>query len=208
MALTKALGGSGGGGGITELTGDVTAGPGSGAQAATLAAGAVDIAHHSATGTPSSSTYLRGDNTWSTPSGATLSYCRVRKSTGGTVSSGGAFTAFPFDTEDADASGMHSTVTNTTRVTIGTSGRYVICGEWTNAVLTNGYCGIQLRKNGTTVLASHGVGYNNTGGVALTTSIVVDLVATDYIEMGYVSGINTSYDATTHSPRLEVAQIA
>jgi hypothetical protein len=68
MALTKALGG-GGGGGITQLTGDVTAGPGSGSQAATLAAGAVDIAHHSATGTPSSSTFLRGDNAWAAPSG-------------------------------------------------------------------------------------------------------------------------------------------
>jgi hypothetical protein len=68
MALTKALGG-GGGGGITQLTGDVTAGPGSGSQAATIAAGAVDIAHLSATGTPSSSTFLRGDNTWATPSG-------------------------------------------------------------------------------------------------------------------------------------------
>lgn len=68
MALTKSLGGSGGSG-ITQLTGDVTAGPGSGSQAATLAAGAVDIAHHSATGTPDATTFLRGDNTWATPSG-------------------------------------------------------------------------------------------------------------------------------------------
>lgn len=30
---------------------------------------AVDIADHSATGTPNSSTFLRGDNTWSTPAG-------------------------------------------------------------------------------------------------------------------------------------------
>jgi hypothetical protein len=66
MALTKSLGG-GGGGGITQLTGDVTAGPGSGSQAATLAAGAVDIAHHSATGTADATTFLRGDNTWATP---------------------------------------------------------------------------------------------------------------------------------------------
>ncbi len=58
-----------GGSGITQLTGDVTAGPGSGSQAATIAAGAVDIAMLSATGTPSGSTYLRGDNTWSTPAG-------------------------------------------------------------------------------------------------------------------------------------------
>lgn len=58
-----------GGGGITALTGDVTA-SGTGSVAATIAAGAVDIAMMSATGTPSGSTYLRGDNTWSTPAGS------------------------------------------------------------------------------------------------------------------------------------------
>ena len=42
-------------------TGDVT-----GATALTIAAGAVDIAMMSATGTASSSTYLRGDNAWAT----------------------------------------------------------------------------------------------------------------------------------------------
>ena len=42
-------------------TGDVT-----GATALTIAAGAVDIAMMSATGTPSGTTYLRGDNSWAT----------------------------------------------------------------------------------------------------------------------------------------------
>jgi len=42
-------------------TGDVT-----GSGALTIAAGAVDIAMMSATGTASSTTYLRGDNAWST----------------------------------------------------------------------------------------------------------------------------------------------
>lgn len=46
-------------------TGDVT-----GATILTVAAGAVDIAHHSATGTPSATTYYRGDNTWSAPAGS------------------------------------------------------------------------------------------------------------------------------------------
>lgn len=59
-----------GGSGITQLTGDVTAGPGSGSVAATIAAGAVDIAMLSATGTPGAGNYLRGDNTWATPSGS------------------------------------------------------------------------------------------------------------------------------------------
>ena len=35
-----------------------------------LPAGTVTIASHSATGTPSATTFLRGDNTWSTPAGA------------------------------------------------------------------------------------------------------------------------------------------
>lgn len=45
-----------------NLTGDVT----SVGNATTIAAGAVDIAMLSATGTPDNTTYLRGDNTWST----------------------------------------------------------------------------------------------------------------------------------------------
>ncbi len=45
-----------------NLTGDVT----SVGNATTIANGAVDIAMLSATGTPSSSTYYRGDNTWAT----------------------------------------------------------------------------------------------------------------------------------------------
>lgn len=46
-------------------TGDVT-----GSTALTISAGAVDIAMLSATGTASSSTYLRGDNTWASISGS------------------------------------------------------------------------------------------------------------------------------------------
>ena len=51
------------------LTGDVT-GSGTGSFATTIATDAVDISMLSATGTPSSSTFLRGDNAWSVPSGA------------------------------------------------------------------------------------------------------------------------------------------
>jgi hypothetical protein len=54
---------------ITALTGDVTA-SGTGSVTATIANGAVDIAMLSATGTPSATTFLRGDNTWDTPAGS------------------------------------------------------------------------------------------------------------------------------------------
>lgn len=52
--------------GVVAPSGDVTI---SNTGVTTIGAGAVDIAMLSATGTPSSSTYLRGDNTWATPSG-------------------------------------------------------------------------------------------------------------------------------------------
>tara|TARA_B100001964_G_scaffold18645_1_gene19106 strand:- start:1482 stop:2567 length:1086 start_codon:yes stop_codon:yes gene_type:complete len=49
-------------------TGDVT-----GSTALTIEAGAVDIAHLSATGTPGTN-YLRGDNTWATPTDTNTTY--------------------------------------------------------------------------------------------------------------------------------------
>ena len=51
------------------LTGDVT-GSGTGSFATTIANDAVDIVMLSATGTPDGTTFLRGDNTWATPSGS------------------------------------------------------------------------------------------------------------------------------------------
>lgn len=49
------------------LTGDVT-GSGSGSIATTISNGVVSVAMMSAGGTPSATTFLRGDNTWATPS--------------------------------------------------------------------------------------------------------------------------------------------
>ena len=51
------------------LSGDVT-GTGTSGVTTTIAAGAVDIAMLSASGSPSGTTYLRGDNTWATISGS------------------------------------------------------------------------------------------------------------------------------------------
>jgi len=51
------------------LTGDVT-GTGTGSFGTTIAAGAVDIAMLSATGSPDATNFLRGDGTWNTPAGS------------------------------------------------------------------------------------------------------------------------------------------
>lgn len=67
-AALDSVSGSNTGDQTITLTGDVT-GTGTGSFATTIAAGSVDIAMLSASGTASGSTYLRGDNTWATVAG-------------------------------------------------------------------------------------------------------------------------------------------
>ena len=76
-------------------TGDVT-----GATALTIAADAVDIAMLSATGTASSSTFLRGDNAWVAPTGGLFSSYAIicDQKSSGTVS--GTFTSGSYQTRD------------------------------------------------------------------------------------------------------------
>lgn len=56
-----------------NLSGDVT----SSGNVTTIAAGSVDIAMLSATGTPSGSTFLRGDNTWAAAGGGSGDVTKV-----------------------------------------------------------------------------------------------------------------------------------
>ena len=58
------------------LTGDIT-GTGTGSFATTIAVDAVDLPMLSATGTASPTTYLRGDNTWSTVAGGGAVACEI-----------------------------------------------------------------------------------------------------------------------------------
>jgi len=80
------------------MTGDVTwtspafSGSGNVTAAATIATDAVDIAMLSASGTASSSTFLRGDNTWATPTGSTPNNATITLSAGTNLSGGGNFT--------------------------------------------------------------------------------------------------------------------
>ena len=66
-------------------SGDVTS---SGDGATTIEAGAVDIAMHSATGTPGAATFYRGDNTWSAVSGS-ATYASIAEVNAGTEAAKG-----------------------------------------------------------------------------------------------------------------------
>jgi hypothetical protein len=74
LATTQILIGDGTGFTVAALSGDVTM---TNAGVVSLAAGAVDIAHLSATGTAGSSNFLRGDNSWVTPTDTNTTYAKA-----------------------------------------------------------------------------------------------------------------------------------
>jgi hypothetical protein len=99
-------------------------------------------------------------------------------------------TVVPMTAEVLDTDGMHSTVTNTSRVTAVTAGQYMVLAGAQFAANATGYRHLQLRKNANGVAA---------GGTQLFESLVpaaptgshpvpplvafVDLAATDYVEL-------------------------
>jgi len=96
--------GGAGGGGLNQLTGDITAGPGTGSQAATIANnavttskinnGAITVPKLSATGTADNTTFLRGDGTWATPPTGTPagSNTQIQYNSSGSFGAESAFT--------------------------------------------------------------------------------------------------------------------
>lgn len=97
-------------------------------------------------------------------------------------------TAILFDTEDdPDNDAMHSTVTNTSRVTCNTPGRYEVCGAIPYDTGTTGTREARIVKNGSgsgvsggRVLLSPAGG---TGIVVVTPVIEVPMVAGDFLEL-------------------------
>lgn len=132
--------------------------------------------------------------------------CRLFNSTAITITTG-TLTVLPFDTEITNRGGIHSTVSNTTRITCPTGGD----GSWAFganiqfAAQVNGTRIAQIIKNGATTLAisepgAAPVAGNNTD---LLLSTFAPLTAGDYIEL-YVfqssGGALTLNSATQYSP--------
>jgi hypothetical protein len=92
--------------------------------------------------------------------------------------------ALTFNSETWDGNALHSTVTNTSRLTAVTAGKYIIVGmvEWTaNAT---GRRQISLSVNNTTTIASTII--NTASGTVVERQIVTaiyDMAATDYVEL-------------------------
>lgn len=132
----------------------------------------------------------------------TFDGCKVWRSSAQVIASGG-ITAVTFDSEDYDTSNYHSTSSNTSRITVPTTGYYLFTHteEWgTNATgLVNGF----LCVNGSTGQrwANIATPNSSTGTIAGTGSVPMFLNANDYMEL-YVfqnSGGNLNLGGTVDS---------
>ena len=116
------------------------------------------------------------------------SIVRVYQDTGTTVSVNDAtITTITFDAEEIDTDGLHSTVSNTSRLTANLTGKYLVFGQlqWS---ISSGEVAIYIAVNGTTYALEDcrqlnetlSAGHNNISGSFVD---LLTLTAGDYVEM-------------------------
>jgi hypothetical protein len=124
---------------------------------------------------------------WAAPAAATPTYvgCSLADNTSQTLANN-TFTAFTFNTEITDSDGFHSTVTNTSRITIptGKGGKYLIYGV-IGTIQSNatGLRFLRLYVNGAFADPQQRLTVDTEGRVSLTLTEIRSLSAADYIEL-------------------------
>lgn len=110
--------------------------------------------------------------------------CRVYNNAAIPVTSG-AWNALTFNTERWDTDSMHSTVTNTGRITLNTAGLYIVTGHAEFAANATGVRGLQVLRN-TDADGIAQIYYQAapaTTGTAITVATVWKFAAGDYIQL-------------------------
>jgi len=108
--------------------------------------------------------------------------CRVTHSVNQSILDSTA-TILAFDTERWDTDGIHDPVTNNSRLTVVTAGKYVICAnvEWDFTGVGIKIFSLRLRLNGTTEIGRNARRQEDVAVQALCT--IYDLAVSDYVEV-------------------------
>ena len=152
-----------------------------------LADDAVGVAELSATGTASSSTFLRGDNSWAAAGGDNTPSFSVTNSSSQSYSSG-VWTKVVLDTEQHDTDSAFDSSTNY-RFTVpaGEGGTYVFTGQLTHDdMVDTGDVKVTLYKNGSQVTAATVKDYAQVAfsyNMHIPFTFTLDLAASDYVEL-------------------------
>ena len=129
-----------------------------------------------------SSHFLDGTLSFSTPAATSVPSVRVRNSAAQSIPTGST-TTLTFDTEDFDTDTMHSTVTNTSRITCNTAGKYLVIGQVTFASNATGYRQVQILWNGLTVIGRTTQAAVNGAVTSMQVVAIVNLVATGILQL-------------------------
>jgi hypothetical protein len=125
---------------------------------------------------------------WQAPAAAGFVGCSLYKASNQTISNN-TWTTITWSNEYFDTDGFHSTSTNTSRITIpsGKGGKYLFSGQISFASNGDNARLGRIQKNGSQISIPLSVQatYSGAGdGTTATFLWLVDLVATDYIELG------------------------
>lgn len=115
----------------------------------------------------------------------------------------GVSTALTFNTERFDRWGMHSTSSNTSRITATVAGMYHVGGCARFAANSTGSRSLLIRLNGTSIIAFHREQSLASGVTVVAISTLIDLDVGDYVELEATqdSGGNLDVDSTSsYSP--------
>lgn len=146
--------------------------------------------HNPATGTSPPASWgdlIRDDVVWlagDSASGNPKPMCRVSNSAAISVANATA-TAVTFDTESYDVGGMHSTSSNTNRITIpsGGGGVYSIGGSIQWAANATGARAVYIRVNGATIIELDEITPFAAATITHGVSTQYKLAAADYVEL-------------------------
>lgn len=129
----------------------------------------------------------------------------------------GTSAVITLDSERWDTDTIHSTSSNTSRLTATTAGRYQITGhiEWAAPTVggTNGQRLLEILLNGATVLAAQDCGFagqNPTRASPCTCSTHYNLAATDYVELRVTQRVQTTLNvnaSSNYSPEFEMVKV-
>lgn len=136
--------------------------------------------------------------------------CRVYNDADISVGNG-AFEALTFNSEYFDTDGMHSTVSDTSRITLVTAGTYLVGGNvYFNANAT-GIRRIQIQLNGATVIAYSAMDIDSSTAHIMTVSTIYAFSANDYVELYAYQNSGGALDvkaATAYSPVFWAVRVA
>lgn len=147
---------------------------------------------------------------WAAPAAASFVGCSLYKSAAQSIANL-TNALVTFDSENFDTDGFHSTSTNTSRITIpsGKGGKYLVSGTLIWASNSTGQRAMKILKNNTSYYEWCEDDANSNGITGFSGSIVLDLVATDYIEMvaSQNSGGSRNIDGGALNTRFDVVYL-